>query len=227
MNKKKFLSGLLVLSLVLSLIVACHKQQNPSVSDISLSSSDVSNVTTDLLRNDSVYLDIMAGTYDLSKLIFAGCNRNQAKFDSAVQAIQILQNDTTLTNDQMFAKLDSILHLPSNKSLKLFYNHFASKWAVLQQKYGSKLTDQYVNQETTEAQKANPENFRVAVPCQDLTSYTLCTAGVTAGAIMAHAACLTTVLAAPACFALVATVQVAGINACSVSYCGTGVFSAS
>jgi hypothetical protein len=107
-------------------------------------------------------------------------------------------------------------------------------WGSLKSSYNSRLNEKYIYDESLIVlNKINANNLGVrsgvstinevtsvnAGPCRDKAGYAICSGGVIAGAQLAYAGCLGTIFGAPACFALVAVVQAAGIYQCSTSYC--------
>ncbi len=177
----------------------------------------------DELRNDPVFVQQVSKQKELLNNIFAGLNYDQASIDAAKKAIEALQNDKSSTDEEMWAKVNSILKLPEGQGLDAYYNDFKNNWSVIRNKYGAKLTDEYIQEETKAAWES--EMQRSAYPCRDRAGFVLCSAGVTAIAMTGYAACAGTLFGWPVCAALVAIGQTAGINQCSNEFCGASITS--
>ncbi len=168
----------------------------------------------DELRDDTLFLQIISKSDQLTNLIWSSNNSDEQTIDNAIQLIENLDREYFTTNAAAFDTLNSILNLSNTQLLEEYFDLFSTNWTALQEQYGDRLTEDYILDETNAATQSRNAG------CLDGPGYVLCSGAVTAAAIIGHAGCLATFIAAPLCFALVATIQVAGINQCSKEYCG-------
>ena len=172
------------------------------------------------LRDDPVFQELIEHEVALFNDILKANNNDPESLLEAQKKLEELSNQPASSEEENLKQANDILNL-TDKPLDKFYYKFKDQWADIQKRYGSRLTEEYVKDETMEYARTSPVRFisESGYGCRDKAGYVLCAAAATAAAIIAHAGCVATLFAAPACFALVALIQAAAIRECSRAYC--------
>jgi hypothetical protein len=172
------------------------------------------------LRDDPVFQELIDKEVALFDDILKANNNDPESLLEAQKKLEELSNQPAASEEENLKQSNDILNL-SDKPLDKFYYTFKDQWADVQKRYGSRLTEDYVKEEAMEYARTSPVRFigESSNGCRDKAGYALCAAAATAAAILAHAGCVATLFAAPACFALVALIQAAAIRECSRAYC--------
>jgi hypothetical protein len=172
------------------------------------------------LRDDPVFQELIEKEVALFDDILKANNNDPKSLWEAQKKMEELSNQPAASEEENLKQANDILNL-TDKPLDKFYYKFKDQWADVQKRYGSRLTEEYVKDETMEFARSSPIRFigESGFDCRDTPGYVLCAAAATAAAMLAHAGCVATLFGAPACFALVALIQVAAIRECKRAYC--------
>lgn len=174
----------------------------------------------DELRNDPLFTALISNSIGLTNQMIENCKKKGIDLEQLQRQAQELQNEKTLSADEMLRKMDELIGTYSTYNFSEFHNGFVRDWGLIKEKYGIKLTDDYIKAEADAVVKSIYSiNDGSGYDCKDKIKYATCASAATAAAIIGHAACVATIFGIPACVLLVGTMQIAAINECQRSWC--------
>jgi hypothetical protein len=172
------------------------------------------------LRNDPLFTELVDKSIGLTKQIDETCRKRGISLEQLQQEVQQLQSEKTSSPDEVLRRMDQLIGMNTKYTYSEFYNSLVRNWGLIKEKYGSRLTDDYIKAEADAAAKSIYSiDDGSGYDCRDKWGYTKCAAAATAAAIIGHAACTATIFGIPVCVALVGTIQVAAIGECQRSWC--------
>lgn len=178
------------------------------------------SIDASMLSEDSNFIRIVDDKIYFAEFIGEIITTNNLSIDTLNAQLNSLA-DANLPISQQYDELNQIFGVQVSPTVQVHIENFYNLWDSILQNY-SNITPEVLQNEVTEVyviKYGENNTMQSRIPCK--WRYYLCSAAVTAGAIVCHSACIggTAGFGAPACVVLCGTAQVYGMTECSDKYC--------
>ncbi len=167
------------------------------------------------LRNNPLFVESVGLSQSIAFTLAKESGFDKAKLDQLTKDLENIRlNGNASTEDVQLEKINGVLNLSDKSILPETYNKLNANFKDLKRLYGNKLTDQYIEQETSSilsnTPQTNPPDGTPKLPdhemptvCKNKVALVDCVSKVAALDIIAIAKCINTGSGAPKCYAAI------------------------